>query len=47
MTTDTWTESHTVKTHLGLTVHYFKEEKLQSVIVGTALLDQSHTGEYL
>ena len=47
MTTDTWTESHTVKIHLGLTVHYFKGEKLQSVILGTAPLDQSHTGEYL
>ena len=47
MTTDTWAESHTVKTHLGLLIHYFKDEKLQSVILGTAPLDQSHTDEYL
>ena len=32
---------------MGLTVHYFKQTKLDSVQLGAFPLDQSHTGEYL
>ena len=47
LTSDTWTETKTVKTYLGVTVHYFKREKLESIKLGIFPLNQSHTGIYL
>ncbi|XP_043474458.1 E3 SUMO-protein ligase ZBED1-like isoform X1 [Leptopilina heterotoma] len=47
LTSDAWKNNLTCQTYLGLTVHYYKFEKLQSIKLGTFPLEESHTGEYI
>lgn len=47
LTADVWTETMTVTSFLGLTVHLLHDGCLKSIILGVYELSESHTSEYL
>lgn len=47
ITTDVWTHIQTSRSYLGVTAHYIKNLKLQSLCIGTLELTDRHTSENL
>ncbi|XP_050340894.1 zinc finger BED domain-containing protein 4-like [Bactrocera neohumeralis] len=47
LTTDIWTHQHTMKSYLGLTVHYLKETEMKTVELGAYLMEERKTIENL
>ena len=47
MTTDVWTEQHTNKSYLGVTIHYLDNIDMQSTQLGVFPLEERHTAQYL
>ncbi|KAK3924641.1 Zinc finger BED domain-containing protein 4 [Frankliniella fusca] len=47
LTADCWTDMHSNNSFLGLTAHFPVEDKMESAVLGTIHLEESHTGPYL
>lgn len=47
LTTDVWTETMQTRSFLGVTVHFFDNDKLESATLGVYELSEHHTGEYI
>ena len=47
LTADTWTDSHTTKSYLGMTVHFPVLTAMTNACIGVMKLEESHTGLYL
>lgn len=47
LTTDIWTDTLNVKSHLGLTSHFTLHDQHKSITIGVIELEERHTSEYL
>ncbi|CAH0562957.1 unnamed protein product [Brassicogethes aeneus] len=47
LTTDIWTETMNTTSFLGLTVHFYFENKLNSISLSVLELSERHTGQYI
>lgn len=47
LTTDIWTDTMQTRSFLGVTIHFYDEERMTSVTLGVYELAESHTAEYI
>lgn len=47
LTTDIWTETMSMTSYLGITVHFINDVKIKSCTLGVVELHESHTNEYI